>query len=71
MNAQFYNDNDIARFVGVSPSWVRLQRHFRKHNKPHVFDIDPIFLGSRPRYPVDAVQAWLEKLKDKKQPTHT
>ncbi len=37
---QFYTDKQIANLLGVSSSWVRLQRFNRRHGKPHVLDVD-------------------------------
>lgn len=53
-------DSEIASFVSMSRSWVRKQRWNRRHGQPHVFDIDPILIGSVPRYRLDDVLAWIE-----------
>ncbi|HEV2533327.1 hypothetical protein [Phenylobacterium sp.] len=50
MDTQLYNDRQVAAFLGVSTSWVRLQRFNRRHGKPHVFNLDPVLVGSSPRY---------------------
>ena len=60
------NDKDISHLVRFSPSWVRVQRHFRRHGKPHVLTIDPIQVGSKPRYRAEDVSAWLEEIKGTK-----
>lgn len=58
----FYNDKDIARLLNLSPSWVRGQRHKRRHNLPHFFTLDPCYIGSCPRYAVGDVEAFIAAL---------
>ena len=55
------NDEDIADLLAVSRSWVRQQRFKRRHGLDHSFDIDPIRIGSLPRYRYEDVIAWLDK----------
>jgi hypothetical protein len=55
------NDSDIASALRMSRSWVRKQRYLRKRDLPHAFDIDPVMVGSVPRYWVRDVMAWLAK----------
>ena len=59
---QFYNDRQIAGLLAVSVSWVRLQRYNRRHGKPHIFDVDPIPLGSAPRYAKADVDEFMARL---------
>ena len=59
---QFYNDKQIASLLAVSVSWVRLQRYNRRHGKPHIFDVDPVALGSTPRYAKTAVEEFIARL---------
>ena len=58
----FLNDADIASELCLSLSWVRKQRWLRRHEKAHVFTVDPVMIGSVPRYRNDDVQAWMEAL---------
>ena len=53
-------DADVAQLTSMSRSWVRKQRWNRRHGHPHVFDVDPILIGSVPRYRLDAVLGWIE-----------
>lgn len=57
---QLVNDAEIARLLSVSRSWVRKQRHLRRHRLPHVFNIDPILVGTCPRYCMRDVDAWIK-----------
>lgn len=61
---QFYNDKEVARLLGMSVSWVRVQRFNRRHGKPHVLDLDPVQLGSSPRYERTAIEQFIAKLVD-------
>jgi hypothetical protein len=58
----FYTDKDIARRLGLSASWIRVQRHKRKMGLPHVLEISPRYIGSSPRYVRDEVEALISKL---------
>jgi len=58
----FLNDADIASELCLSLSWVRKQRWLRRHEMEHVFTVDPVMIGSVPRYRNDDVQAWMEGL---------
>lgn len=53
-------DGDVAQLTGMSRGWVRAQRHYRKHGKPHTFEVDPIHLGRSARYSRKAVFEWLD-----------
>ena len=44
------NDLWISKKLLMSKSWVRKERFCRRHGKGHVFDIDPVMIGSVPRY---------------------
>ena len=50
----------------MSRGWVRKQRFNRRHGLPHVFDIDPVMIGSVPRYRLEDVRAWIEALEPEK-----
>jgi hypothetical protein len=56
------NDKRIAELLGVSNIWVRGQRCKRRHGLSHEFNIDPIMIGSMPRYRHDDVIAWIKNL---------
>lgn len=58
----FYTDKDVARLFSMSPSWVRVQRHKRKHELDHVLAIDPIYIGSSPRYIKTGIDALIASL---------
>ena len=53
-------DAEIAQLVSLSRSWVRKQRWSRRHGHPHAFDIDPVMIGSVPRYRLRDVLTWIE-----------
>ncbi|WP_161539516.1 hypothetical protein [Hyphobacterium indicum] len=55
------NDTEIAEQLGMSASWVRVQRHKRKHGEDHWLAIDPIYVGERcPRYRQDMFDDFME-----------
>jgi len=56
---QLIRDRDVARLLSMSCSWVRKQRMLRRGDEPHVLAIDPVLIGSTPRYRVSDVEAWL------------
>ena len=53
-------DRDVANLTSMSASWVRGQRHARRHGMPHLLDLDPVMLGSTPLYPREHVVAWIQ-----------
>lgn len=64
---ELINDKEIARQTTFSPEWVRLQRYLRRHGKPHVLDIDPVIVGSKPRYLSEDFHGWLARVKAHKE----
>jgi len=56
------NDADIAGMLGLSRSWVRKQRFDRRHGRPHALTIDPVMIGSAPRYRRSEVIRWVTSL---------
>lgn len=60
---EFYSDRDIAKMLKVSPSWVRGQRFNRRHGRDHCLDVDPVMVGSLPRYAPEAIEDWVERIK--------
>lgn len=53
-------DADVARLLSISRSWVRKERFNRRHGNPHSFNLDPILIGTAPRYRLTDVVAWIE-----------
>jgi hypothetical protein len=58
----FLSDKDIASELRMSVSWVRKQRWLRRHGREHVFTVDPVLIGSTPRYRHSDIQTWMEGL---------
>ena len=57
-------DKEVAQMLGVSPGWVRKERHLRKYDKDHSFSIDPVWVSAgTPRYHLSDVTAWIDSLK--------
>jgi predicted DNA-binding transcriptional regulator AlpA len=56
------NDADIAGMLGMSRSWVRKQRFNRRHGLPHALTVDPVMIGSAPRYRRAEVIRWVASL---------
>jgi predicted DNA-binding transcriptional regulator AlpA len=52
-------DAHIAELIGMSKSWVRKQRMLRRRGVDHVLAIDPVMIGTVPRYRLADVEAWL------------
>ena len=58
----FVSDKEIASELRMSLSWVRKQRWLRRHEKEHVFTVDPVMIGSVPRYRNQDVREWIDAL---------
>lgn len=58
----FYTDKDVARRLNLSPSWVRGQRHKRKHGLPHIMEVDPRYIGTCARYLRAEIDAFIGKI---------
>jgi predicted DNA-binding transcriptional regulator AlpA len=52
-------DREVAETLAVSRSTIRKQRFDRRRGAPHWFTLDPIMIGSVPRYRASDVEAWL------------
>ncbi|PZO78697.1 MAG: hypothetical protein DI626_11835 [Micavibrio aeruginosavorus] len=65
----FLKDKEIANDLGMSVSWVRVQRHLRVKGLAHVFEVEPVYIGRSPRYPREAYEAWKTGMKGGEQPT--
>ena len=55
-------DGEVAELLSMSRSWVRKQRFLRRRGLDHNFKIDPVMIGSSPRYPLEDVEAWIAAL---------
>ncbi len=62
MDTVFYRDQDIADIFSMSTSWVRMQRMQRRSGSNHFLALDPILIGSSPRYRRTEVEAFLASL---------
>ena len=62
METEFINDAEIASQLSMSRSWVRSQRWRRRHGEDHVFTVDPVMVGTSPRYRTEEVKAWMDAL---------
>ena len=56
------NDTALAAMVGMSNSWIRVQRYIRRRGLPHILNIDPTMVGTSPRYRIEDVEAFIEGL---------
>jgi len=61
-NSHFICDKELASLMAMSGSWVRVERHKRRKGLPHTLNIDPVMIGSSPRYRVEDVEAFIENL---------
>jgi hypothetical protein len=59
---EFYNDRDIAQRLKFSTSWVRVQRHRRARGLPHIFNVEPRYIGASPRYVAEEVEAFFASI---------
>ena len=64
-------DAKVAAYLAVSCSYVRGQRFKRRHGLPHSFEVDPVYIGTMPRYRLSAVKAWADSLKPSSANTRT
>ena len=55
-------DKQIADLLAVSSSWVRKERFNRRHGLAHSLSIDPIMIGSVPRYRESEFRSWCDSL---------
>ena len=58
------SDADIAGMLGMSRSWVRKERLNRRRGLPHTLTIDPVMIGSVPRYRQSEVMDWVASLEN-------
>lgn len=59
---QYLSDQDIANILRLSTAWVRKQRHLRNRSEDHVLSIDPVYIGSSPRYRFTDFSEWQASL---------
>lgn len=59
--SQLVNDGWVAARLQMKVATIRSQRYRRRHGLDHWFDVDPVFIGSRPRYGRADIIAWLER----------
>lgn len=57
------DDKTIAKTLRVSRSCIRGQRHKRFHGEDHWLDLEPVMVGSLPRYRIKDVEAFMAGLK--------
>ena len=62
LKQKLVTDRSVAEALSMSQSWVRGQRSDRINDRAHILDIDPVMVGSSPRYLVSDVEAFIEKL---------
>jgi hypothetical protein len=55
------SDADLAELLRVSRSCIRSQRFKRRRGDEHWLEVDPIMLGTLPRYNKTHIEAWLSK----------
>jgi hypothetical protein len=58
----FFTDKDVARKLGLSPSWVRVQRFKRARGLPHILDVDARYIGTCPRYVREEIEAFIAQI---------
>lgn len=56
-----WTDKKLSALTGFAVSTFRGQRHLRRHNKPHWFDVDPIPGLPAPRYRHVDIAAWFHR----------
>jgi len=49
--------------TGMSSSWVRGQRHKRRHGLDHQLTVDPILIGTQPVYAFGDISSWIDGLR--------
>ena len=57
----FIGDKWLAERTGMKVPTIRSQRFKRLHGQPHWLDLDPVFIGSKPRYRLSDTLAWLQR----------
>ena len=57
----FVDDKWLAKRTCLKEATFRAQRFKRRHSLPHWLNIDPVMIGSKPRYRLSDALAWLAK----------
>ena len=58
--SELVDDAWIADQLKMKVPTIRSQRHKRRHSQDHWFEVDPTFIGSKPRYRRAEVLTWIE-----------
>ena len=66
----FIDDRWLAGQTRLKPETFRAQRFKRLHGLDHWFDLDPIYIGSKPRYRLSEALDWLERQSRNRQRIH-
>lgn len=56
---EFVTDEWLANQLQMAIATIRAQRFKRRHMKPHWLDLDPVYIGSKPRYRRNAALKWI------------
>ena len=56
----FVDDHWLAQRIGMKVATIRSQRFKRRHALPHWLDLDPVMIGSKPRYRLSTALNWLQ-----------
>ena len=62
------DDIGLGEIADMAPATFRVQRHLRRTGKPHWFNVDPIYVGSSPRYLPEEVTDFFNRLKAERDP---
>lgn len=57
----FVGDSWVAQRIGMKPATIRTQRFKRLHRQEHWFRVDPVYIGSKPRYRIAEVVKWMNE----------
>ncbi len=55
----FLDDQWLADRIGMKIATIRSQRFKRRHGQKHWLELDPVYIGSKPRYRRAEVLGWL------------
>lgn len=55
----FVDDQWLADRIGMKIATIRSQRFKRRHGQKHWLELDPVYIGSKPRYRRAEVLEWL------------
>ena len=58
--ATFVDDQWLSLHIGMKVATIRSQRFKRRHGLDHWLDLDPVMIGTKPRYRLSEALAWLE-----------